>query len=139
MVIPGEAFDPLLTLETVQAERCTSLYGVPSMFIAELDLPRFGELRPLDAAHRDHGRLAVPGGGDEEGAVGHAHAEVTICYGMTETSPVSTQTATDDPLDKRVARSAACTRTWRSRSSTRAPGRSSRAARRASCARAATR
>jgi fatty-acyl-CoA synthase len=103
MVIPGEAFDPLAVLEAVAAERCTALYGVPTMFIAELDHPRFAEfdltsLRtgimagspcPIEvmkqAQHRMHLR------------------EMTICYGMTETSPVSTQSAVDDPLDKRVS------------------------------------
>jgi fatty-acyl-CoA synthase len=102
MVIPGEAFDPLAVLETVQAERCTALYGVPTMFIAELDHPEFerfdlstlrtgimaGSPCPVEVMRRVQSRM-------------HMH-EVTICYGMTETSPVSTQTALDDPLDKQV-------------------------------------
>ena len=74
MVDPRRGFDPLAALETVQQERCTSLYGVPTMFIAELEHPDFSEVRLLVAAHRDHGRLALPGRGDEEGADGHAHA-----------------------------------------------------------------
>ena len=121
IVVPGAAFEPRAVLEAVEAERCTSLYGVPTMFIAELEHPDFGELRPLElAAHRDHGRLAVPGRGDEQGAVASMHMdEVTICYGMTETSPVSTQTAA-----RRSARAARrhrrprASRTSRSRSST---------------------
>ena len=125
-----------------QDERCTALYGVPTMFIAELDHPDFAELRPVVAAHRDHGRLAVPGRGDEAGASTEMHMdEVTICYGMTETSPVSTQTARRRPARASAsARSGASTRTSRSRSSTPTTGRAScRAASRASCARAATR
>jgi fatty-acyl-CoA synthase len=103
MVIPGEAFDPLAVLETVQHERCTALYGVPTMFIAELDHPRFAEfdlhtLRtgimagspcPIEVMKQVQSRM-------------HMHA-VTICYGMTETSPVSTQSSPDDPLERRVA------------------------------------
>jgi len=103
MVIPGEAFDPLAVLETVQEERCTSLYGVPTMFIAELDHPRFAEFElstlrtgvmagspcPVEVMRRVVDRMHM--------------REVTICYGMTETSPVSTQSATDDPLDRRVS------------------------------------
>jgi fatty-acyl-CoA synthase len=103
MVIPGEAYDPEAVMEAVQAERCTSLYGVPTMFIGELDHPRFAEfdfstLRtgimagspcPVEVMKRVQSRMCM--------------REVTICYGMTETSPVSTQSATDDPLDKRVS------------------------------------
>ncbi|XXF79612.1 AMP-binding protein [Myxococcaceae bacterium GXIMD 01537] len=102
MVIPGEAFDPLAVLQTVQAERCTSLYGVPTMFIAELDHARFGEfdlgtLRtgimagspcPIEVMKKVQSRMNM--------------REVTICYGMTETSPVSAQSSLDDPLEKRV-------------------------------------
>jgi fatty-acyl-CoA synthase len=73
------------------------------MFIAELDHPRFAEFDCPQPAHRHHGRLALPDRGDEAGAGADAHAEVTIAYGMTETSPVSCQSATDDPLDKRVS------------------------------------
>jgi len=102
MIIPGEAFEAVAVLETVQAERCTSLYGVPTMFIAELDHPereRFdlstlrtgimaGSPCPVEVMRRVQSQMNMH--------------EVTICYGMTETSPVSTQTALDDPLDKRV-------------------------------------
>ena len=103
MVIPAEAFDPVLTMETVERERCTSLYGVPTMFIAELEHPRFKEfdfstLRtgimagspcPVEVMKKVQTTMHIP--------------EMTIAYGMTETSPVSTQCATDDPLEKRVA------------------------------------
>ena len=68
MVIPAPAFDPVATLQAVQDERCTSLYGVPTMFIAELEHPRVRRVRPLVAAHRDHGRLAVPDRDDEAAA-----------------------------------------------------------------------
>ena len=73
LVVPGASFDPLATLQAVEDERCTSLYGVPTMFIAELEHPRFGELRPLQPAHRDHGRRAVPGRGHERGPLADAH------------------------------------------------------------------
>jgi fatty-acyl-CoA synthase len=103
MVIPGEAFDPVAVMETVQNERCTSLYGVPTMFIGELDHPRFKEfdftsLRtgimagspcPIEVMKKVQTVMHIP--------------EMTIAYGMTETSPVSTQCATDDPLDRRVS------------------------------------
>jgi len=103
MVIPGEAYDPVAVMETVQKERCTSLYGVPTMFIGELEHPRFKEfdfstLRtgimagspcPVEVMKKVQTIMHIP--------------EMTIAYGMTETSPVSTQCATDDPLEKRVA------------------------------------
>ena len=103
MVIPSEAFDPLATLETIAAERCTSLYGVPTMFIAQLAHARFGEfdlssLRtgimagspcPVEVMKQVQSSMHMP--------------EVTICYGMTETSPVSTQSSWDDPLERRVS------------------------------------
>jgi fatty-acyl-CoA synthase len=103
MVFPGESFDPRATMETVQRERCTSLYGVPTMFIAELDHPDFarfdfaslrtgimaGSPCPVEVMKKVQKDMHMP--------------EVTICYGMTETSPVSTQSRTDDPLEKRVA------------------------------------
>ncbi len=103
MVYPGEAFDPLAVLQTVQDERCTALYGVPTMFIAELDHPRFAQfdlstLRtgimagspcPIEVMKRVQAQMNM--------------TQVTIAYGMTETSPVSTQSAVDDPLDRRVA------------------------------------
>jgi fatty-acyl-CoA synthase len=103
MIIPGEAFDPLLVLETIAAERCTALYGVPTMFIGELDHPRRKE---LDLSSLRTGIMAGSPCPIEvmKEVVSSMHMrEVTICYGMTETSPVSTQSATDDPLGKRVS------------------------------------
>ena len=73
IVIPAPGFDPAATLSAVQAERCTALYGVPTMFIAELGLDDFDTLRPHLAAHRDHGRLAVSGRGHEARPARHAH------------------------------------------------------------------
>jgi fatty-acyl-CoA synthase len=102
MVIPAAAFEPEATLRAVQDERCTSLYGVPTMFIAELEHPRFGE---FDLTSLRTGIMAGSPCPIEtmRRVVAEMHMEeVTICYGMTETSPVSTQTAADDPLDKRV-------------------------------------
>ena len=102
VVVPGEAFDPLLVLETVAAERCTSLYGVPMMFIAELDHPTFAshDLSSLRTGVMAGAPCPIEVMRDVQARMGMR--EVTICYGMTETSPVSTQSATDDPLDKRV-------------------------------------
>jgi fatty-acyl-CoA synthase len=102
IVIPAPAFEPEATLNAVAAERCTSLYGVPTMFIAQLDHPHFADhdlssLRtgimagspcPIEVMKRVIERMHM--------------GEVGIAYGMTETSPVSTQTAFDDPLEKRV-------------------------------------
>jgi fatty-acyl-CoA synthase len=103
MVIPAPGFDPAATLRAVQEERCTSLYGVPTMFIAELALPDFasydlsslrtgimaGSPCPVEVMKRVVSEMGM--------------AEVTICYGMTETSPVSTQTGADDDLDRRTS------------------------------------
>ena len=103
MVYPAEAFEPEATLAAVQAERCTSLYGVPTMFIAGLEHPRFGA---FDLTSLRTGIMAgSPCPVEVMKAVqADMHMdEVTICYGMTETSPVSFQTGTDDPVDKRVA------------------------------------
>jgi fatty-acyl-CoA synthase len=103
MVVPGPAFEPEATLEAVQEERCTSLYGVPTMFIAELEHPRFGE---FDLSSLRTGIMAgSPCPTDTmRRVVSEMHMEeVTICYGMTETSPVSAQTGAADPLAKRVA------------------------------------
>lgn len=103
MVIPGEAFDPEATLRTVAEERCTSLYGVPTMFI---DMLRHPVLDTLDLSTL---RTGVMAGATcpvrvMEQVRERMHMEaVTICYGMTETSPVSTQTAVDDPVEQRVA------------------------------------
>jgi len=102
IVVPGEAFDPPAVMKTVQEERCTSLYGVPTMFIAELDHAEFarfdfsslrtgimaGSPCPVEVMKRVVRDMHMP--------------EVTICYGMTETSPVSCQSKTDDALEKRV-------------------------------------
>ncbi len=101
-VVPNDGFDPALTLQTVADEQCTSLYGVPTMFIAQLAEADFashdlsslrtgimaGSSCPIEVMNQCVDKMNM--------------AEVTIAYGMTETSPVSTQTATDDPLDKRV-------------------------------------
>jgi len=102
MVVPDEAFDAAKVLETVAAERCTALYGVPTMFIAELDHPDFprhdlaslrtgimaGSPCPVEVMRKVMQRMHI--------------GEMTICYGMTETAPVSTQTAVDDPVELRV-------------------------------------
>jgi fatty-acyl-CoA synthase len=103
IVIPEAAFDPLAVLETVEVERCTSLYGVPTMFIAELEHPDFGR---FDLSSLRTGIMAGSPCPVEvmKQAMSTMHiGEVTICYGMTETSPVSTQTGPDDSVDKRVA------------------------------------
>jgi fatty-acyl-CoA synthase len=103
IVLPSEAFDPREVLETVAEERCTSLYGVPTMFIAELADPDFasfdltslrtgimaGSPCPIEVMKRVQSEMHMD--------------EVTICYGMTETSPVSTQTRRDAPLEKQVS------------------------------------
>jgi len=103
MIYPSEAFDPLATLQALHDEKCTALYGVPTMFIAQLDHPRFAEFNlgslrtgimagspcPIEVMKRVQERMNMH--------------EVTIAYGMTETSPVSTQCATDDPLELRVS------------------------------------
>ncbi|HUK69323.1 MAG TPA: AMP-binding protein [Streptosporangiaceae bacterium] len=103
IVIPAPSFDPAATLEAVATERATSLYGVPTMFIAELSLPGFagydlsslrtgimaGSPCPVEIMKRVVAEMNM--------------TEVAICYGMTETSPVSTQTRTDDDLDRRTA------------------------------------
>ncbi len=102
MVIPGEGFDALATLETVAEERCTGLHGVPTMFIAELAHPRFAE---FDLSTLRTGIMAGSPCPVEvmRQVVERMHmAEVTIAYGMTETSPVSFQTVPDDPLERRV-------------------------------------
>jgi len=102
MVIPAPAFEPGATLDAVQRERCTSLYGVPTMFIAELALPNFAD---YDLSSLRTGIMAGSPCPVEvmKRCINEMHMEeVTICYGMTETSPVSTQTLTDDPIDKRV-------------------------------------
>jgi fatty-acyl-CoA synthase len=103
MVFPGEAFDPAATLAACAEERCTALHGVPTMFIAELDHPSFasfdlstlrtgimaGSPCPIETMKRVVARMHL--------------SEITIAYGMTETSPVSFQSATDDPLEQRTS------------------------------------
>ncbi|MGH2744447.1 MAG: AMP-binding protein [Thermoleophilaceae bacterium] len=103
VVLPADAFEPGAVLDAVQAERCTVLYGVPTMFIAELDHPDFdsydlsslrtgimaGSPCPVEVMRKVMDRMHM--------------SEVTICYGMTETSPVSTQTGADDDLEHRTA------------------------------------
>ncbi len=103
LVLPAESFDAEACLRAAQEERCTSMYGVPTMFIAQLDHPAcsseaLGSLRtgimagspcPVEVMHQVIGRMHMP--------------EVTIAYGMTETSPVSFQSVVDDPLEARVS------------------------------------
>jgi fatty-acyl-CoA synthase len=102
VVIPAPAFDPAATLTAVQDERCTSLYGVPTMFIAELEHPNFAQ---YDLSSLRTGIMAGSPCPIEtmRRCVSEMHmSEVTICYGMTETSPVSTQTGADDTMEQRV-------------------------------------
>jgi fatty-acyl-CoA synthase len=102
MVIPGPAFEPGATLAAIAEERCTSLYGVPTMFIAELGDPSFAD---FDLASLRTGIMAGSPCPVEvmKRVIDDMHmGEVTIAYGMTETSPVSTQTAAGDPIEKRV-------------------------------------
>ncbi|MEV5340703.1 AMP-binding protein [Streptomyces sp. NPDC052676] len=103
IVIPAPSFDPKATLEAVQRERCTSLYGVPTMFIAELNLPDFAT---YDLSSLRTGIMAGSPCPVEvmKRVVAEMHMEqVSICYGMTETSPVSLQTRMDDDLEHRTA------------------------------------
>ncbi|MFE1832365.1 AMP-binding protein [Streptomyces yangpuensis] len=103
MVIPAPSFDPAATLAAVEAERCTSLYGVPTMFIAELAEPGF------DAYDLSSLRTGIMAGSPcpvevmREVIERMGMTEVSICYGMTETSPVSTQTRADDSVERRVS------------------------------------
>ena len=102
MIIPAPAFDPEATLKACAQERCTSLYGVPTMFIAQLDHPRFAD---YDLTSLRTGIMAGSPCPVEvmKRVMELMHmSEVGIAYGMTETSPVSTQTAWDDPVEKRV-------------------------------------
>ncbi len=103
IVYPSDAFDPTHVLETIQDEQCTALYGVPTMFIAELAHPEFDR---FDLTSLRTGVMAGSPCPVEvmKAAVDRMHmTEVTICYGMTETSPVSTQTLPDDSLHHRTA------------------------------------
>ncbi|MFT4200284.1 AMP-binding protein [Gordonia sp. (in: high G+C Gram-positive bacteria)] len=102
MIIPAAAFDPAATLASVDRHKCTSLYGVPTMFIAELALPDFDD---YDLSSLRTGIMAGSPCPEQvmREVVDRMHmAEVSICYGMTETSPVSTQTRVDDELSLRV-------------------------------------
>jgi fatty-acyl-CoA synthase len=103
MVYPGEGFDPQATLRTIEREKCTALYGVPTMFIAELDHPEFSR---FDLSSLRTGIMAgAPCPIEVMRRVNEAMnmRDITIAYGMTETSPVSFQSATDDPLERRVS------------------------------------
>jgi len=103
MIFPSEAFEPLAVLEAVSEEACTALHGVPTMFIAELEHPAFDK---FDFSHLRTGIMAgapCPIKVMRKVISQMNMKEVTIAYGMTETSPVSFQSATDDPLEKRVA------------------------------------
>src|SRR5271165_6406036 len=103
MVYPSEGFDPLATLETIAAERCTALHGVPTMFIAEMDHPDFAK---FDLSSLRTGIMAGSPCPIEvmKRAVQLMHlSQITIAYGMTETSPVSFQCSTDDPIERRVS------------------------------------
>jgi fatty-acyl-CoA synthase len=103
MVIPGPAFDPVATLTAVADEKCTSLYGVPTMFIAELALENIGE---FDLSSLRTGIMAgspCPTEVMKQVIERMGMEEVSICYGMTETSPVSLQTRSDDSIEQRVS------------------------------------
>jgi fatty-acyl-CoA synthase len=103
MVFPSEAFEPGATLAAVAEERCTALHGVPTMFIAELDHPDFAS---FDLSNLRTGIMAGAPCPIEtmKRVVAEMHMrEVTIAYGMTETSPVSFQSSTSDPLERRVS------------------------------------
>ena len=105
IVFPSEAFDALATLNAVREYRCTALYGVPSMFLAELELLANGVVPQEGFRYLRTGIAA--GSQIPTELMRKLHrvlnlTELTICYGMTETSPVSAMTTTDDPLEKRV-------------------------------------
>lgn len=137
MIYPAPSFDAEATLLAVAEERATALYGVPTMFIAELDHPR---RREFDLSSLRTGIMAGATCPIEvmRRVIGDMHmAEVQIAYGMTETSPVSLQTGPDDGLELRVTTVGRTSRGWRARSSTRRAG-WCHAARSASCAPAAT-
>ncbi len=102
MVVPSESFDEGAVLEAVAAERCTSLYGVPTMFIAALEHPRFEQFDLTSLRTGMMGGAPCPAELMKQVQSRMHMEQVTIICGMTETSPVSTQTALDDPLDKRV-------------------------------------
>jgi fatty-acyl-CoA synthase len=103
VIIPAESFDPEATLRAIEAQRCTSIYGVPTMFIAMLGSPS------IDSVRLDSLRTGIMAGSPcpievMRQVIDRMHVrEVTICYGMTETSPVSFQSAVDDPIEIRVS------------------------------------
>ncbi|MDC5698256.1 AMP-binding protein [Intrasporangium calvum] len=101
MVIPAPGFDPAATLQAVSDERCTSLYGVPTMFIAEWNLPNFAD---YDLSTVRTGIMAGSPCPAElmKQLIASGIEEMTICYGMTETSPVSTQNRTDDTFEQKT-------------------------------------
>jgi fatty-acyl-CoA synthase len=102
MIYPAEGFEPLAVLQAIQEERCTALYGVPTMFIAELEHPEFSQ---FDLSSLRTGVMAgspCPVEVMKKVISLMNMADVEICYGMTETSPVSTQSRLDSPLEKRV-------------------------------------
>ena len=104
MVIPAPGFDPALTLKAVRDEKCTSLYGVPTMFVAEWQLIEDGQ---FDVSALETGRTGIMAGSPcpaelMKQVIAAGIDEMTICYGMTETSPVSTQTRTDDTFERKV-------------------------------------
>ena len=103
MIYPGEAFDPRLTLEAVVAEGCTALYGVPTMFITMLNHPAFGDFNLSTLRTGIMAGSPCPVTVMSDVIERMNMREVTIGYGMTETSPLTTQTATDDPLEERVS------------------------------------
>ena len=103
MVIPNDGFDPALTLATVSAEMCTALYGVPTMFIAELDLPDFSDYDLTSLRTGIMAGSSCPIEVMKQVVTEMNMTEVTIAYGMTETSPVSFQSSTDDPVERRVS------------------------------------
>jgi len=105
IVFPTESFDPTATLKAVQEYSATALYGVPTMFIAELELLASGAIPRTGLQHLRTGIAAGSSIPAELMRKLHRElnlTELTICYGMTETSPVSAMTTTDDPLDKRI-------------------------------------
>ncbi|EOA84683.1 uncharacterized protein SETTUDRAFT_20213 [Exserohilum turcica Et28A] len=105
IVFPTEAFNPVVTLEAVREHKCTALYGVPTMFVAELELLASGAVPHEGFQHLRTGIAAGSSIPAELMRKLHKNlnlTELTICYGMTETSPVSAMTTTDDPIEKRI-------------------------------------
>jgi fatty-acyl-CoA synthase len=102
LVLPSEAFEPLAVLEAIQAERCTALYGVPTMFIMELEHARFEEFDLSSLRTGMMGGAPCPTEVMKQVKDRMHMRDVTIVCGMTETAPLSTQTRADDPIDKQV-------------------------------------